>query len=150
MESNNLIALLSTFMKEEDYLDSNPLQDLRMVDKKVGGIIISYIFLNDEYYLSDIKLLIKHGSNINYQENDHFNCLYSAYYTEDITLIEELLKLGATPNSIDSCEKESLLDWANFERWYIGEVCNKSIDFIDSYIELLIKYGAKSYSEIIH
>ena len=148
MESIKLITLLNTFLNDKDYLHSNRLLDLSIVDEKVGGIIISYIFLNDEYYLSDIKHLIEHGANINYQENDNFNCLYSAYYTEDITLIDELLKLGANPNTIESFEKESLLDWANFERWYIGEICNESIDFIDSYIELLIKYGAKSYSDI--
>jgi len=96
-----------------------------------------------------IKLLIDLGVDLNY-EYEGTNCLYIACLTYKSELVELLLKFGANPNCVGSAQSESLLDWAEFEHWFIitdnyGQI---AVDEMRRIIDLLKKYGAKHKNEM--
>ena len=73
--------------------------------------------------------------------------MFSACLTRNYEVIEFLLQRGANPNCISY--PESLLDWVEWDHWFEK---NERSDWADEYlpiIELLKKFGAKSYRELM-
>lgn len=73
-----------------------------------------------------------------------FNVLYDAFCTNNLDLVEFLLKAGASPNLTDE-HGVSILDWAvEKKNYYEHEYYEELFAFASRCIEILIKYGAKS------
>jgi ankyrin repeat protein len=97
-----------------------------------------------------IRLLIELGINLNYAQDNCFNCLSMAFHKGNISVIEMLLKAGANPNCIIHELDLSLLDLAELDVLYEETQENdEDVEFMKDVIELLKKHGAKSSSEII-
>jgi ankyrin repeat protein len=112
-----------------------------------NNILISAIAYQDwhEINLDALQFLLDLGV-INYTY-EGTNCLYMACLTQDVELVEFLLKAGANPN----CRvepHESLLDWAVFEEGLFEiDGYEKDRKNMEDIILILRKYGAEHWNE---
>ena len=97
-----------------------------------------------------VMLLIELGADMDYHDEDEFNCLWDAGDVWHPELLEFMLKRGANPNCISF--GESLLDWFISDRWHEESTwgnSRKGLEPIAKVIELLKQYGAKHTSELL-
>ena len=100
--------------------------------------------------LKNIQLIINLGTDLNYTV-EGLNCLSDACRTENLELIELLLKAGANPNCISE-EPEvrwSLLDWAEADWEYEDFHETDKVEITEKIIALLKSYGAKEAIELM-
>jgi ankyrin repeat protein len=143
-------ALFHEFLKDnpsEQYIRELIAKgaNINAIDKGGESVLINTIFLNGhETNLQAIQLIIDLGADVNYTEEDFFNCLFDAALTHNPELVELLLKAGTNPNSISLEDSESLLDWAYSEWGYVElEYDEEATKQMESIVKLLEKYGAK-------
>jgi predicted protein tyrosine phosphatase len=100
-------------------------------------VVIAYMDYH-EIKLDTLQFMIELGVDLNY-EMDGTNCLHRACITQNVELVEFLLKAGANPNcSVDGYG--FLLDYAEYDHWSDKNESRKII-------EILKKYRAKSHKE---
>jgi ankyrin repeat protein len=143
-------ALFHEFLKDnpsEQYIRELIAKgaNINAIDKGGESVLKNTIFLNGQKTnLQAIQLIIDLGADVNYAEEDFFNCLFDAALTHNPELVELLLKAGANPNSISLEDSESLLDWAYFEWSYVElEYDEEATQQMESIVKLFEKYGAK-------
>ena len=95
------------------------------------------------------KLLVELGADVNFEDEDSFNCLFEASLSWSPGLVKLLLDLGANPNSISPCMNQSILDYVRSDRFY-EETHNSAggEKYLGQIVCLLEDCGAKSYSEL--
>ena len=99
--------------------------------------------------LGIFKLLVELGADVNFEDEDSFNCLFEASLSWSPGLVKLLLDLGANPNSISPCMNQSILDYVRSDRFY-EETHNSAggENYLGQIVCLLEDCGAKSYSEL--
>ncbi len=104
-----------------------------------------------EYFdlpLANIQLIIDLGADLEYG-TEGFNCLFDACLTQNYNLVELLLKAGANPNCISTVSyRESLLDWAECDRFVEENNGESGAKAMAEIIKLLKKFGAKHFTEL--
>lgn len=103
-----------------------------------------------EYFdlpLANIQLIIDLGADLEYG-TEGFNCLFDACLTQNYNLVELLLKAGASPNCISIFPIESLLDWAECDRFIEENNGESGAKAMAKIIKLLKKFGAKHFTEL--
>jgi hypothetical protein len=147
-------ALFREFLKDnpsEQYIRELIAKgaNINAIDNKGDSVLIDAIGNTSKGYdnpldILFIQLIIDLGADVNYTEENCFNCLFDAALTYNPVLVELLLKAGANPNCISVEDSESLLDWAYFEWRYVElEYDDEATKQMEVIVKLLEKYGAK-------
>lgn len=113
---------------------------------------ILQITINEtEYFdlpLANVQLIIYLRADLEHG-TEGFNCLFDACLTQNYTLVELLLKAGANPNCISTTsDHESLLDWAECDRFVEENNGESGAKAMAKIIKLLKKFGAKHFTEL--
>ena len=110
----------------------------------MGEIAYSCHGNNIENYIKLIKLLLKKGADINYQDWGGDSCLHQAIFSQSPAMVKFLLEHGANPNLISFEDSESVLDFACSEHSY-HEMGNDKIETenLDEIVKLIIQYKGK-------
>jgi len=150
----------------DELCSENPSQE-KIRELVKGGADISGDFLKDAIFtmiprrdddgtlcgkmpdFGIFKFLIELGADVNFEDEDSFNCLFEASLSWSPVLVKLLLDLGANPNSISPDLHQSILDYAKSDRFY-EETYNSANGekYLGQIVCLLEDCGAKSYSEL--